>query len=206
MQWEVLSCSVMCTKGEEELEEEEEEVQEGVEGEQDSPVSLQPSGSHTKPIPGGGGGAGQSCLSSAFRKPYQTNLIVEGEQDSPVSLQPSRSHTKHYGEGEQDSPVSLQPSGSHTKPCLWGGGGAGQSCLFSSFRYPYQTILTVWGEGEHYSPVSLQPSGSHTKPKLWGGESSLCQRVPTPPPRPVHEVTTGKNHLNEESTPSSPLG
>ncbi len=48
----------MCTKGEEELEDEEEEVQEGVEGEQDSPVSLQPSGSHTKPTLWGGGGAG----------------------------------------------------------------------------------------------------------------------------------------------------
>jgi hypothetical protein len=61
----------MCTKGEEDLEEEEEEVQEGVEGEQDSPVSLQPSGSHIK-----------------------QNLWVEGEQDSPVSLHPSGSHTK----------------------------------------------------------------------------------------------------------------
>jgi hypothetical protein len=57
----------MCTKGEEELEEEEEEVQEGVEGEQDSPVSLQPSGSHTKPTLWRGKGAGQSCISSAFR-------------------------------------------------------------------------------------------------------------------------------------------
>ena len=52
LQWEVLSCSLMCTKGEED-EDEDGEVEEVVEGEEDSPVSLHPSGSHTRPTPWG---------------------------------------------------------------------------------------------------------------------------------------------------------
>ena len=44
MQWEILSCSVVCTKGEEEEDEEMVEVVEGVEGDEESPISLHPSG------------------------------------------------------------------------------------------------------------------------------------------------------------------